>query len=153
MGIGAQPEPRPHTLGDKLRCGPRNSSKQPIEATFARDEFDLPGAICGNQFVVPFGDAKDLVDGLDPFSSDLLLSVHGGEHFSKRSAEPLGLEEQSFRRLEIGLRQSKKLGAAFRRDDAGGFQEENEPVPRQLGVGRRCVEEVEAEPSAKQLEA
>lgn len=129
MRICAKPEPCPRTLGDKLRRRTGDRSEQPIEATFARDEFDSPRAVLVNQFVVPFGDAKDFVDGLDRFHGYLLLSVHGGEHFSKRSAEPPGLQEQSFRCLRIGLGQSKKLCAAFRRDDASDFQEKNEPVP------------------------
>ena len=152
MRIGTQPEPCPRTLGDKLRRRTGNSSKQPIEAAFARNEFDSPVAILVNQFVMSLGDAKDFVDGLDRFHGYLLLSVHDGKHLTKGGAEPPRFEEQSFRRLGIGLRQSKKLGAAFRRDDASDFQEENEPVPRQFGVRRCRVDEVEAEPPAKQLD-
>lgn len=152
MGIGTQPEPGPRALGDKLCRRTGNSSKQPIETAFARDEFDLPGAVLVNQFVVPFGDTKYLVDGLDRFSGYLLFPMHGRERLAKRGAEPPRFEEQSFSRLGIVLRQSKKLGAAFRRDDACGFQEKNEPVPRQFGVAWRRVDKVEAEPPAKQLE-
>lgn len=152
MGIGAQPEPCPCTLGDEFCRRTGNGSKQPIEAAFARDEFDSPDAILVNQFVVPFGDAKYLVDRRDRFHGYLLLPMHGRERLAKRGAEPPRFEEQSFRCLGIGLRQSEKLSAAFRRDDADDFQEKNESVPRQFGVGRRCVDEVEAEPPAKQLD-
>lgn len=100
---------------------------------------------------MPFRDAKYLVDGPEPFSSYFLLSLHGGEHFSKRSAEPPGLEEQSFCRVGIRLGESEEVCAAFRRNDVCGFQEENETVPRQFGPGRCCVDEVEAEPPTKQL--
>ncbi len=152
MRIGTQPEPCPCTLGDKLRRRTGNGSEQPIEAAFARDEFDSPRAVLVNQFVVPFGDAKDFVDGLDRFSGYLLLPMHGRERLAKRGAEPPGLPEQTFRRLGIGLRQSKKLCATFRRNHACGFQEENEPFPRQFGVRRCRVDEVEAKPPSKQVD-
>ena len=129
MGIGAQPEPCPSTLGNHFRRGSGDGCEEPVQAAFARDEFDAPRAVLANQFVVAFGDAEDFVDGFRPVRRYLLLSVHGGEYLVKRGAEPLGLSKQPFGGLRIGLRESKKLGAPFRGDDPSSFQEENEPFP------------------------
>ena len=92
MGIGTQTEARSGTLGDKLRGRAGHSGEQPIKAAFASNEFDSPGAILVNQFVVPFGNPKDFVHRFDPFFSYLLLSMHGREHFAQRTAEPPGLQ-------------------------------------------------------------
>jgi hypothetical protein len=78
---------------------------------------------------VPFGDSKDVVDGLDPFRRDLLLSLHRREGLAKRGGKSPGFQEQSFCCLGIGLGQSEKLCAALDRDDAGGLQKYNEPLP------------------------
>jgi hypothetical protein len=123
QGVGAQPEPRPGTFGNQFRCGTGYGSQQPVEAALASDELNLPGASTANQFVVSFGYAEDLIDGLAPISGDLLLSMHGREYFVKRGAEALGLPQQAFSGLWVGLRQSQKLGAALRRHDARSFEE------------------------------
>src|SRR6266436_2505419 len=136
LGIGANSERRLWTLGDKFRRRTGNGSQQPIQAAFARDEFHAPGAVFENQLVMSFGDPQDFVDGLDPFPCDLMFSMQG-------------LQEQSFCCRGIRLRQSEKLGSAFRGDDAGGLQEKDESLPGKLRVGRSRVDEVKAEPTAK----
>jgi len=80
--IGAKPEARAGSLGDNFRPGSSHGGKQPIKASFTRHEFDFPEAILTDKFIVPFGDAKDFVYGLDPFSGCPLLSEHGCEHFT-----------------------------------------------------------------------
>jgi hypothetical protein len=42
-----------------------------------------------------------------------VLSMHGRQGLAKRSGQPPGFQEQSFRCLGIRLRQSQKLGSAF----------------------------------------
>ena len=152
LWIGANAERGLWTLGDKLRRRSGNRSQQPIQAAFARDEFQAPGAVFENQLVMSFRDPKDFVDGLDPFRSNPMLSMHGRQGLAKRSGQPPGFPEQSFCRCGIRLSQSEKLGTAFRGDDAGGLQQENQPLPGELRVGRCSVDVVEAEPTAKQPE-
>lgn len=152
MGIGTEPEARRRTLGDKLRGGTSNRSEKPIEAAFARDEFDSPRPIRGNQFVVSFGDAKNFIEGLDPLSGNPLFSMHGNEHLAKGGGEPLSLKKQSFRGLGIGLRQSEELPAALRRDNARGLEEENELVPGKIRMRWSRVDEVQAEPATQQVD-
>lgn len=149
LGIGANSERRLWTLGDKLRRRTGNGSQQPIQAAFARDEFHAPGAVFENQLVMPFGDPKDFVDGLDPFRGNLMLSMHGRQGLTKRGGQAPGLQEQSFCSAGIRLRQSEKLSPALRGDDASGLQKKNESLPGELRVGRGRIDEVKAEPTAK----
>jgi len=95
LGIGANSERRLWALGDKFRRRTSNRSQQPIQAAFTRDEFHAPGAVFGNQFVMTFRDSKNLVDGLDPFGGNLVLSMHGRQDLAKRSGQAPGFQEQS----------------------------------------------------------
>ncbi len=104
LGIGANSERRLCTLGDKLRRRTGNRSQQPIQAAFARDKFDAPRAVFEYQLVMSFGDPQDFVDGLDPFRSNLMLSMHGRKGLAKRSGEAPGFQEQSLCCLRIRLR-------------------------------------------------
>ncbi len=122
LGIGTNSERRLWTLGDKFRRRTGNGSQQPIQAAFARDEFHAPGAVFENQLVMSFGDPQDFVDGLDPFRSNLMLSLHGRQGLAKRGGQAPGFQEQSLCCRGIRLRQSEKLDSALRRDDAGGLQ-------------------------------
>ena len=128
-GIGTKPQACARTLGNELRRRTGYGSQQPIEAAFARYEFDSPDAILVNKFVVSLGDAEYFVDGLGPFTCYLLLAMHGTENLTERASKLARLQKQSSGGLGIGLRQSQKLGTAFRGDDARGFQEENELLP------------------------
>src|SRR6266478_7840304 len=103
--------------------------EQPIKASFTRHEFDFPEAVLTDKFIVPFGDAKDFVYGLDPFSGRPLLSEHGCEHFAQAVAEPPGLQEKSFSSPGVGLRQAQKLRTALRGDNVRGVQEVDEAFP------------------------
>src|SRR6266436_4447989 len=149
LGIGTNSERRLWTLGDKFRRRTGNRSQQPIQAPFARYEFHAPRAVFEYQLVMSFGDPKDFVDRLDPSCGNLLFSMHGRQGLAKRSGQAPGLQEQSFCCRGIRLRQSEKLGSAFRGDDAGGLQEKDESLPGKLRVGRSRVDEVKAEPTAK----
>ena len=83
LGIGANSQRRLWTLGDKLRRRSGNRSQQPIQSALARDEFHAPSTVFENQLVMSFRDAKDFVDGLDPFRGDPMLSVHGRKGLAK----------------------------------------------------------------------
>ena len=79
MRIGAEPKGRTGTLGDNLRARARYCSEQPIEAPLPRDEFQFPNSLLRDKFIVPFRDAQDFINGLDPFTGDSLLSEHRSE--------------------------------------------------------------------------
>lgn len=91
MRIGANSETRLGSLGNNLGAGAGDSGEQPVQASFTRDELDLPDAVPPNQFIVPLSDAKDFVYRLDPFSGHALFSGDGRERLAKRHLEAPGL--------------------------------------------------------------
>jgi hypothetical protein len=101
--IGAKPETRASSLGDNFRSRSSHRGEQPIKTSLARHEFDFPEAVLPDKFIMPLGDAKDFVYGLDPFSGGSLLSEHGREHFAQGGAKPAGLREESLSGLGVGL--------------------------------------------------
>ena len=123
IGIGTQPEPCLGTFGDQFRRRTGHSGQQPVKAALSRDEFDLPGTRAVKQFIVTFGNPKDLVDGFAPIHGYFLFPVQAHEHLVERGGEALRLSEQALRGLGVGLGQSQKLDASFSRDDARGFEE------------------------------
>jgi hypothetical protein len=104
-GIGAEPQTGTPTFSDQLRRGTGYRSEQPVEAALSGDEFDSPDAFLAKQLIVTFGNAQDIVDGLDPFTRNPLFAVHGGEEPTQGGTELPGFQEQSFGGLGIGLRQ------------------------------------------------
>src|SRR6266851_252986 len=127
--ISAKPEARAGSLGDNFGPGCSHSGEQPIKASFARHEFNFPEPVLTDKFIVPFGDAKDFVYGLDPFYDRPLPSEHGCEHFAQAVAEPPGLQEKGFGSLGVGLQQAQKLRTALRGDNVRGVQEVDEAFP------------------------
>lgn len=117
MRIGAKPEARTGSLGDNLCSAASHSGEQPIKPSLARHEFDFPKAVLTDKLIVPFGDAKDFIYRLDPFSGDPLFSERGCEHLTQGGPEPPGLQEEGISSLRIELRQIQKLCAALRGDN------------------------------------
>lgn len=74
MHISAKPEAGADTLGDNFGPGSSHRGEQPIKASFTRHEFNFPEAVPTDKLIVPFGDAKNFVYGLDPFPGHALLS-------------------------------------------------------------------------------
>jgi len=72
--IRAKPEAGADTLGDNFGPGSSHRGEQPIKASFTRHEFNFPEAVLTDKFIVPFGDTKDFIYGLDPFPGHALLS-------------------------------------------------------------------------------
>src|SRR5258708_6529734 len=118
MGIGAKPKSRAGALGDNLRPGSSHCGEQPVKASLPRDEFDLPDAALSHKFIVPFGDTQNSIEWLDPFAGYSLFSEHGREHLAEGRTEPPGFQEQYFRSLRVGVRQTQKLRAALNGDNA-----------------------------------
>jgi hypothetical protein len=127
--ISAKPKASAGTLGDNFRPGSSHRGEQPIQASFTRHEFNFPEAIVADKLIVPFGDAKDLVHGLDPFPRYALLSERRRENFTQGGTQPPGLQEKSFGGFGVGLRQAQKLRAALRGDNVRGIQKVDETLP------------------------
>jgi len=129
--IGTKPKARASSLGDNFCPGSGHRGEQPIKASLPRNEFDLPDTILSNEFIMPLGNAQYFVYRLDAFPGYSLLSEHGREHLVQGGAEPPGFQEQGFRSLRVGLRQTEKLGAPLSGDNTRRLQEVNEVCPGQ----------------------
>ncbi len=78
-GIGATAQRGVWAFYEEFGCGTRDGGKKPFEAAFAGDEFQTPAIGTWNEFVVAFGEAKKVVDGLDPDLRERLLLDEGIE--------------------------------------------------------------------------
>src|SRR5229473_3716595 len=150
MGIGANAKARAGPLCDNFGAGPGHGGKQPVKAALPRDEFYFPGAVLTYEFVVAFRDAQDFVYRLEPFPGNPVSFEHGGENLAQGRAEALGLQEEGFRSLGVGLRQGQKLGAALGGDNGRRLQEVNEALPRHFCVRRSRVGKINSESAAEQ---
>ncbi len=81
-GIGANAQAGLQAFDYNLRRRARDGRQQPIETTFSSYEFQFPAAVCGDQFVMPLGNAQDSVDRLGPLGGNLFFSDHGAENLA-----------------------------------------------------------------------
>ena len=77
--IGANADRCVGAFDDQFGCGTCDGGQKPFEATFPGNEFQSPAFGAGNEFVVAFGEAKQIVDGLDPAFGEGLLLHEGSE--------------------------------------------------------------------------
>jgi hypothetical protein len=152
MRISANAKACTGALGDNFRPGASHSGEQPIKTSFSRHEFHPPYAVPTDKFIVPFGDAKYFIYRLGPFAGHSLLSEHSGEYLAQSMAEPLGLQEQGFRSLGVGLWQVQKVDTALIGDNARRLQKVDEALPGQHRVWRSCVHKIDGEPPSQQWE-
>jgi len=74
-GIGATTDRRAGAFYEELGGGTCNGGEEPFEAAFAGDELQPPAFGTGNEFVVAFGETKQIIYGLDPgFGEGLYLN-------------------------------------------------------------------------------
>ena len=65
-GIGTPADRGVRTFDEEFGGGPGKCGEKPVQAAFARDKLQSPRAFVRDQFIVPFRDAQNLVDGHDP---------------------------------------------------------------------------------------
>ncbi len=83
-GIGTTAHWGGGAFDKKFGGGARDGGKKPFEATFAGDEFQTPAFSTGNEFVVTFSEAEEIVDGLNPHFRKGLFLDKGGEDGPER---------------------------------------------------------------------
>ncbi len=127
--IGTEPEASGRPLDENFRGRPGDRGEQPFEAAFPGDEFQSPLPAIPNQFVVPFGNAKNFVHCFNPFAGNFFLSNHGAENLAKCFAKARCAGEQGVGSLRIALGKDEEVSTSFWRDNAGGFEEPDEVLP------------------------
>ena len=78
-GIGANADRCVGPFDDQFGGRTRDGGEEPFEAAFASDEFQAPTFSAGNKFIVAFGEAKQIVDGLGPAFGEGLFLHEGRE--------------------------------------------------------------------------
>lgn len=61
------------TFRDELGCRTSDGGKEPVQTTFASDEFQAPFTVLLEEFVMAFGNAEDFIDWLHPISLQRLF--------------------------------------------------------------------------------
>lgn len=117
-GVGTDAKASAWAFGDELRCGTSDGCKQPFQTAFAGYEFQAPCTALLKKLVVPFGDAQDVVDGLDPVMLNGFLAEQCAKGLAQGCMQPLGFEKESAGALRVVLGESEQLGAAFRGNNA-----------------------------------
>src|SRR5690349_6955841 len=79
LSVGTHPKTGAGSFGDKFGARAGYCGEQPVEASFARHEFDFPAAIAPDKFIMTLGDAQDLVYRVDPLTSNPVFAEHGRE--------------------------------------------------------------------------
>lgn len=111
--VGADAQTGAGTFGDELRCGTGDGCEEPVQATFAGDEFQAPFAVLLEDLVVSFGDSQDFIDRLDPLAQQGFFAQERAEGLVQGSMQPLSLVEEGAGALRVVLREREELGAAF----------------------------------------
>lgn len=127
--VGAEVEAGDGSLDENFRGRSRDGGEQPFGSAFPGKEFQPPLRIVPNKFVVPLGDAQNLVHGCNPFPGNFVLTHQRAENFAKRVAEAGHAREQLVGGLRIALGKGKKLGTSLRGDNTRIFEETDEARP------------------------
>ena len=144
-GIGANADRCVGALDDQFGGRTRNGGEEPLEAAFPGDEFQTPAFGARNKFIVAFGEAKQIVDGLDPAFGEGFFLHEGSKDGADGFAQAKDFEENGVNGLRLGVEQGMKAGCAFGSDDAGVDEERDELVPGKVMRSGSSIGEIEGE--------
>ena len=71
--VGADAKAGGYTFRDEFGGRASDGGKEPVQTTFASDEFQAPFTVLLEEFVMAFGNAKDFIDWLYPVSLQWLF--------------------------------------------------------------------------------
>jgi len=150
-GIGATTHRGARAFDEELGSGTRNSGEKPFEAALAGDEFQAPAFSVGNEFVVALGEAKQIVDGLDPDFWEGFLLDERRENSAEGLAQTKDFEEHGINSLRLGVEKGMKASGAFGRDNASVDEERDELVPGEVVRGGRSIGEIQGQATGDEV--
>jgi len=152
-GIGATTKRGVGAFHEEFSGGTCDGGEKPFEAAFAGDEFQTPALGTWDEFVVAFGEAKKVVDGLDPDLREGLLVDEGIEDGAEGLAKTQDLEENRVDSLRFRGEQGMKARGAFGSNNAGVDEEVDELIPGEVVSRRRGIGEIEGKASGDEVGA
>jgi len=144
-GIGATADRRAGAFDDQFGGGTCDGGEEPLEAAFAGDEFQAPAFGTGSEFVVAFGEAKQIVNWFDPGLGKGLFLNKGREDGAEGFTQAKDLEENGVDGLRFCEQQRMKTGSTLGGDDASADQEGYKFVPGEVVSGGSSIGEIESE--------
>ena len=139
------------TFNQEFSGRARNRGEEPFQAIFARHKVQGPGVVAAHQFVVPFRDAQDFVDGLDPRTGERFLVHEGSEDGAERLAKAQNAQEDSVNGTGFVGEERAQASRAIFGDQACVHEERHKFFPRKVaGVGRD-VGEVQGEAASDEV--
>lgn len=151
IGIGATAHWGVGAFDEEFGGGTRNGGEKPFEATFTGDELQTPAFGAGDEFVVAFREAQQVVDGLDPDFREGLFVDERSEDGAEGLAETQDSEEDCVDSLRFGGKQGMEASGTLGSDDAGVHKERDKLVPGEVVGGGRGIGEVESEASSDKV--
>jgi len=145
--VGATPDWGARAFHEKLGSGAGDRGEEPIEAAFAGNKLEGPGALLGGQFVVPFGDAQNFVDGFGPGHRERLLFDERGENGAEGFAETEDAQKYSIDSLRLGREQGPQATSTIIGNEFCILKEGDKFTPGKITGGRGEIGEVESETS------
>ncbi len=150
-GIGAAADGSVRTFDEELGAGAGDGSKEPVEAGFASNEFQGPGAVVEDELVVAFGDAEDFVDRFNPRGGIMLPLDYGRKNGPEGFAEAQDTQEDGIHGLRLGQEKGTKAGSAFLGNKAGIDQERDEFVPGEVASCGSEVGEIQGKATGNKM--
>jgi hypothetical protein len=150
-GISANADRGVGAFDEELGGRTRDGGEEPLEAAFAGDEFQAPAFGAGNEFVVAFGEAKQIVDGLDPAFGERLFLHEGREDGADGFAQTKDFQENGVHGLGLTVKKGMKAGRTFGSDDAGVDEEGDEFVPGEVMCGGSGIGEIEGKATGDEV--
>jgi hypothetical protein len=144
-GVGANADWCVGAFDEEFGGGTCDGGEKPLEAAFAGDEFQAPAFSAGHEFIMAFGEAKQIVDGLGPAFGEGLFLHEGREDGAYGFAQAKDLQKNGVNGLRLGVEQGMKACGAVGCDDVGVDEEGDEFVPGEVVCGRRGIGEIESE--------
>jgi hypothetical protein len=150
--IGAAPYTGFGAFHQEFRGRASDGREQPFHAVFPREELQAPHTVGLRQFIVPFGDAENLVDGLRPHAWERALFANGGENGAKGFAQAQHFEQDAVDGLRFVLGKGTQAARAIFAGDPSGHQEGHEFIPGNVVRMRRKIGKIQREAAGNQAD-
>jgi len=115
-GVGATANRGARAFDEEFGGGAGDGGEEPVQAAFAGDELERPGAVAGDELIVTFGDAENLVNRLGPGGGKGFAVDNGSKDGAERFAEPEDAQEDSVDGLRFRAEKRPETSSTVFRD-------------------------------------